>query len=39
MRLQANGIVTLGAEIVLSTPFGNWIDIAGKDYYLDYNHI
>ena len=37
MSSQRNGIVTLGVEIVQITPFGIWIDINGKEYYLDYN--
>ena len=31
-----NGIVTSGVEVVQLTPFGLWIDVAGKEYFLDH---
>ena len=31
------GIVTSGVEVVQLTPFGLWIDIAGKEYFLDHD--
>ena len=33
---QTIGIVTSGVEVVQITPFGIWIDVSGKEYFLDY---
>jgi hypothetical protein len=30
-----NGIITSGVEIVQVSPFGIWIDVEGKEYFLD----
>ncbi len=31
-----SGIVTSGVEVVQLPPFGLWIDVAGKEYFLDH---
>lgn len=31
---SANGIVTLGAEVVQLTPYGIWLNIDGSEYFL-----
>jgi len=31
-----SGIVTSGVEVVQINPFGLWIDIAGKEFFLDH---
>jgi len=31
-----SGIVTSGVEVVKLTPFGLWIDVAGKEYFLSH---
>jgi len=31
-----SGSVTSGVEVVQLTPFGLWIDLAGKEYFLDH---
>jgi Protein of unknown function (DUF2442) len=33
-----NGVVISGVEVVQITPFGLWLDIDGKEYYLDYEN-
>jgi hypothetical protein len=36
MKSGKNGIVTSGVEVVQLTPHGIWLDIEGKEYFLDH---
>lgn len=36
MKSSYNGIVTSGVEVVQVSPFGIWLDVEGKEYFLDH---
>ena len=37
MKSPINGIVISGVEVVHLSPFGIWIDVEGREYFLSHN--